>query len=82
MYIKSFFKNLGQIDPFIEWKHPSRCHPYKKRKQNEIVSNLNKPDEINESTVINLHPISSQARRNTAAPAIFCKHLKEVKDPS
>ena len=54
----------------------------KKRKQNKIVSNLNKPDEINESTVINLQTISSPARRNTATPAIFCKHLKEVKDSS
>ena len=53
-----------------------------KTKQNEIFNNLEEPDEINESTAINLQPLPSQARRKTTTAAILCKCLKEVKDLS
>ena len=51
-------------------------------KQNETVSNLEEPNEINESTSINLQPLPSQARRKATAAAIFREYLKEVRDLS
>ena len=48
-------------------------------KQNETVSNLEEPNEINESTSVNLQPLPSQARRTAA---IFREYLKEVRDLS
>ena len=52
------------------------------KKQNEIVSNLEGPNEINKSEAINLQSLPSQARRKTKTAAIFREYLKEVKDLS
>ena len=52
------------------------------KKQNEIVSNLVKPNEMNKNAAINLQPLPSQARRKTTTAAIFREYLKEVKDLS
>ena len=52
------------------------------KKQNEIVSNLEEPNEMNKSAAINLQSLPSQARRKTTTAAIFREYLKEVKDLS
>ena len=52
------------------------------KKKNEIVSNLEGPNEINKSEAINLQSLPSQARRKTKTAAIFHEYLKEVKDLS
>ena len=52
------------------------------KKLNKIVSNLEEPNEMNESAAINLQSLPSQARRKTTTAAIFCEYLKEVKDLS
>ena len=52
------------------------------RKQHEIVSNLEEPNEMNKSAAINLQSLPFQPRRKTASAVIFRECLKEVKDLS
>ena len=56
--------------------------PLLPKKQNEIVSNLEEPYEMNKSTAINIQPLPSHARRKTTTAAIFHEYLKEFKDLS
>ena len=59
--------------PFTERKHPSRCHSYKKKKKkrNEIVSNLEEADKIYEKQQL--------TRRRTVTVEIIRECFKEVK---
>ena len=52
------------------------------KKQNEVVSNLKEPNEMNKSAANNLQSLPSRARRKTTSAAIFREYLKEVKDLS
>ena len=52
------------------------------KKQNEIVSNLEEPNEMNKSAATNLQSLPSRARRTTTTAAIFREYFKEVKDLS
>ena len=52
------------------------------KKQDEIVSNLEEPNEMNKSAAINLQSLPSQARRKATTATIFREYLKEVKDSS
>ena len=52
--------------------------PLLQKKQNVIVSNLEEPDEISESTAIKFQHLPSQARRKKAIAAIFHEYLIDV----
>ena len=82
IYINSPFLKLDKtVIPLLkENTVPHTTHA--KKKQNEIVSNLEEPNEMNKSVAINLQSLPSQARQNTTSAAIFCEYLKEVKDLS
>ena len=54
----------------------------KKKKRNEIVSNLEEADKIYEKTAINFQPLPFQARWRTATVEIIRECFKEVKDLS
>ena len=61
IYIDSPFLNLDKtVIPLL--KENTIPDPTPAEKQNETVSNLEEPNEINESTSINLQPLPSQAR--------------------
>ena len=81
IYINSPFLNLDKtVIPLLkENTLPDATHA---KKQNEIVSNLEEPNEMNKSAAINLQSLPSQARWKTTSAAIFCEYLKEVKDLS
>ena len=81
IYIDSPFLNLDKtVIPLLKENTLPDATPAEK--QNETVSNLEEPNEINESTSINLQPLPSQARRKTTTAAIFREYLKEVRDLS
>ena len=79
IYINSPFLNLDKtVIPLLkENTLPDATHA---KKQNEIVSNLEEPNEMNKSAAINRHFLPSQGRRKTTSAAIFREYLKEVKD--
>ena len=52
----------------------------KKKKRNEILSNLEEADKIYAKTAINFQPLPSQARWRTATVEIIRECFKEVKD--
>ena len=81
IYINSPFLNLDKtVIPLLkENTLPDATHA---KKQNEIVSNLEEPNEMNKSAAINLQSLPSQARQKTTSPTIFGEYLKEVKDLS
>ena len=81
IYIKSPFLNLDKtVIPLLkENTLPDATHA---KKQNEIVSNLKEPNEMNKSAANNLQSLPSRARRKTTSAAIFREYLKEVKDLS
>ena len=61
----------------LKRKHPSRCHSSKQ--QNEIVSNLEEPDEINGSTAINLQPYHPKPGERQQQMQFFAITLKKPK---
>ena len=78
IYINNPFLNFGKtVTPLL--KENTLLDVTPKKKQNEIVSNLEEPDEIKESTAINLQPLPSQAMQKTKTTVIFHKYLKKVK---
>ena len=81
IYINSpFLKFDKTVIPLLkENTLPDSTHT---KKQNEVVSNLEEPNELNKSAVINLQSLPSQARRKKTSAAIFREYLKEVKDLS
>ena len=81
IYIDSPFLNLDKtVIPLLKENTLPDATPAER--QNETVSNLEEPNEINESTSINLQPLLSQARRKATTAAIFLEYLKEVGDLS
>ena len=48
------------------------------KKRNEIVSNLEEPNEMNKSAAINLQSLPSQARQKTTSATIFGEYLKDL----
>ena len=81
IYIGSPFLNLDKtVIPLLKENTLPDATPAER--QNETVSNLEEPNEINESTSINLQPLLSQARRKATTAAIFLEYLKEVGDLS
>ena len=56
--------------------------PLIQKKQNEIFSNLEEPNEMNKSAAIKLQSLPFQARPKTTTAANFCEYLKEVKNLS
>ena len=81
IYIKSPFLNLDKtVIPLLkENTLPDATYA---KKQNEVVSNLKEPNEMNKSAANNLQSLPSRARRKTTSAAIFREYLKEVKDLS
>ena len=81
IYINSPFLKLDKtVIPLLkENTLPDSTHT---KKQNEVVSNLEEPNELNKSAVINLQSLPSQARQKKTSAAIFREYLKEVKDLS
>ena len=79
IYINSPFLNFDKtVIPLLkENTLPDATHA---KKQNEIVSNLEEPNEMNKSAAINRHFLPSQGRRKTTSAAVFREYLKEVKD--
>ena len=79
IYINSPFLNFDKtLIPLLkENTLPDATHA---KKQNEIVSNLEEPNEINKSATINRQFLPSQGRRKTTSAAIFREYLKEVED--
>ena len=77
IYIKSPFLNLDKtVIPLLkENTLPDATHA---KKQNEVVSNLKEPNEMNKSAANNLQSLPSRARRKTTSAAIFREYLKEV----
>ena len=81
IYINSPFLNLDKtVIPLL--KENTLTDSTYTKKQNEIVSNLEEPNEMDKSAVINLQSLPSQARRKKTSAAIFREYLKEVKDLS
>ena len=81
IYINSPFLNLDKtVIPLL--KENTLRDSIHTKKQNEVVSNLEEPNEMNKSAVINLQSLPSQTRRKKTSAAIFRKYLKEVKDLS
>ena len=78
IYIKSPFLNLAKtVIPLLkENTLPDATHA---KKQNEIVSNLKEPNEMNKSGAINLRSLPSRARWKATSAAIFRGFLKEDK---
>ena len=78
IYIKSPFLNLDKtVIPLLkENTLPDATHA---KKQNEIVSNLKEPNEMNKSGAINLRSLPSGARWKATSAAIFREFLKEDK---
>ena len=81
IYIISPFLNLDKtVIPLL--KKNTLLDTTHTKKQSEIFSNLEEPNEMNKSAAINLQSLPSQARRKTTTAANFCEYLKEVKDLS
>ena len=81
IYINSPFLNLDKtVIPLL--KENTLTDSTYTKKQNKIVSNLEEPNEMDKSAVINLQSLPSQARRKKTSAAIFREYLKEVKDLS
>ena len=81
IYIISPFLNLDKtVIPLL--KKNTLLDTTHTKKQSEIFSNLEEPNEMNKSAAINLQSLPSQARQKTTLAAIFCEYLKEVKDLS
>ena len=80
VYWQSFFRPWQNCDFFIKKTTLPDSTPTKT--QNRIVSNLEKPDEIKESTAINLRLLPFHASRMITTAAIFPENLKESKDLS
>ena len=77
IYINSPFLNLDKIVISLLKGNtiPDATHT---KKQNQILSNLEKPNKMNKSAAINLQSLPYQARWKTASAAIFREYLKNL----
>ena len=77
IYINSPFLNFEKtVIPLLKENTLPDATPAKKQK--EIVSNLEEPNEMNKSAAINLQSLPSQARQKTTSATIFGEYLKDL----